>query len=323
MQITSRQLKTWSKLGQRACFGLAALEIAKQHDNFIMLTSDTSTSAGLERFKNTYPDKFIDVGIAEQNLIGIASGLASEGNNVFTATFSPFQILRCCEQIKVNLGYMKQPVKMVGLASGLCLSKLGYTHCSIEDMAIARAIPEITVISPCDPGQVVKASLAASNLNKPVYIRLTGDTKNEPVYLEDFNFEIGKANILHTGAHITIIATGTMVATALKVRELLSEKKLLVGVIDMHTIKPIDVLAIQNSCAHTKLLVTLEEHSLIGGLGSAVAEIVASLEDSPPLLPLGLADGYYGIGSYRDMLTLQGLSPELISKTIGRAFVNI
>ena len=156
MIINDRNIKTWSLIGQRATFGLIALEVVKEREELLILTSDVSTSAGLDRFKKNHPNNFIDVGIAEQNLIGIASGLASENFKVITTTFSPFQTLRCCEQIKVNLGYMKQNVIMVGLASGLALGALGFTHASIEEVGVLRSIPNIIIISPSDGLELVK-----------------------------------------------------------------------------------------------------------------------------------------------------------------------
>ena len=222
MKITEATIKMWSRIGQRATFGMAALELGSQVDDLIILTGDTSTSAGLQRFKSSYPDKFLDVGISEQNMIGIAAGLASEGVNVFTSTFAPFQTMRCCEQIKVNLGYMRHKVCMVGLASGVVLGTLGYTHCCIEDVSIMRSIPGITVISPADCCETVKAILASVNHTESLYIRLTGETKNSSVYKEDYDFEIGKAVTLREGSDITIIASGTMVYEALKAAEVLS-----------------------------------------------------------------------------------------------------
>ena len=136
--FTKSNLKIWSKLGMRASFGMAALELSNNVNKLMILTGDVSTSAGLDRFRKKFPEKYLDVGIAEQNLIGIGAGLASEGFNVITTTFAPFQTLRCCEQIKVNLGYMKQKISMIGLASGLVLGTLGYTHCCIEDLGILR-----------------------------------------------------------------------------------------------------------------------------------------------------------------------------------------
>ena len=224
MKINEASMKMWSRIGSRASFGMAALELGNTIDDLMILTGDTSTSAGLERFKKTFPNKFLDIGIAEQNMMGIAAGLASEGIRVITATFAPFQTMRCCEQIRVNLGYMRHKVCMVGLASGVALGVLGYTHCCIEDVSIMRSIPGITIVSPADCGETVKATLAAIDHNGPVYIRLTGGQRNPPVYKNDYNFEIGKANRLREGSDITIIAAGTMVYECLQAADILSER---------------------------------------------------------------------------------------------------
>ena len=170
MKFDDKKIKMWSQLGQRAAFGLACLELEKLYPNLLILTSDVSTSAGLDRFRKQIPEKYIEVGISEQNLIGVASGLASEGHKVITTTFSPFQTLRCCEQIKVNLGYMKNKVCMVGLASGVVLGSLGYTHCSIEDIGVLRSIPNISIISPADVRETIKSIVAALSHSESVYI---------------------------------------------------------------------------------------------------------------------------------------------------------
>ena len=159
--LNKNNFKIWSKIGMRASFGIIAQEIGSTEKELIILTADVSTSAGLDKFKKKFPEKYLDVGIAEQNLIGIASGLASEGFNIITTTFAPFQTMRCCEQIKVNLGYMKQKICMVGLASGLVLGNLGYTHCCIEDIGVLRSIPNISIISPADSGELAKALIAS------------------------------------------------------------------------------------------------------------------------------------------------------------------
>ncbi len=164
-------IKLWSSLGMRATFGLIAMELAKYHPNLMITTSDVSTSAGLDRYKKKYPDKFVDVGIAEQNLIGVSAGLSSEGFKVISTTFAPFQTLRCCEQIKVNLGYMKNKICMVGLASGLVLGNLGFTHCCIEDIGSLRSIPNISIVVPSDPFELFKTLNEAIDYKNSVYIR--------------------------------------------------------------------------------------------------------------------------------------------------------
>jgi len=324
MKINASTMKMWSRIGSRAAYGMAALELGKNYDDLILLTGDTSTSAGLDRFKKTYPEKYLDVGIAEQNMIGIAAGLSSENQQVFTSTFSPFQTMRCCEQIRVNLGYMNHKVNMVGLASGLVLGILGYTHCCIEDISIMRSIPGITVVSPADCGATVKAVLAAIEHEQSVYIRLTGGAPNPAVYLDDFDFTIGKANVLRDGEDITIIACGTMVYNALEAADLLKAEKLESSVIDMHTIKPIDLEVIEKVAkSSSKLIVTVEEHSIIGGLGSAVSEHLSTMNQKPPLLSIGLPDEYGSAGSYEGLLKKRQLMPEQIANTIANRYYSL
>ena len=188
MVLTEAMAKKWARVGQRATFGLVALELAKNDNSLIALTADVSTSAGLERLKKTLPEQFLDVGIAEQNMMGIAAGLASEGYHVITATFAPFQTMRCLEQIRVNMGYMQTKVCMVGLASGIALSTLGNTHCCLEDIAVLRGIPNIAIISPADCGEVAKAVEAAMKYPESVYIRLMGTANMPIIYKEDYDF---------------------------------------------------------------------------------------------------------------------------------------
>ena len=182
MKIDFNKIKMLSTIGSRASVGLHLLDVAKNNKNLMVLTSDVSTSAGLDRYRKKYTDQYLDVGIAEQNLIGVAAGLAAEGHDVITTTFAPFQTMRCCEQIKVNLGYMKHKVTMIGLASGLVLGNLGYTHCCIEDISALRAIPNISIISPCDSFETIKAIDAAIKNKQSTYIRITGGNNNPIIF---------------------------------------------------------------------------------------------------------------------------------------------
>ena len=323
MNVTQSNMKMWSVIGTRATFGITALEMAESVGNLIILTGDTSTSAGLDRFRKTYPSKFLEIGIAEQNMMGIAAGLASEGFQVFTTTFAPFQTMRCCEQIKVNLGYMRQKVCFVGLASGVVLGTLGYTHCCIEDVGIIRSIPGITVVSPADCTETVKATLAAVHHEESVYLRLTGGARNPQVYKEDYDFEIGKAITLKEGDDVTIFASGTMVHEALQASETLSEQNIFAAVVNMHTLKPIDVSCVRKACMKSKLIVTIEEHSIIGGLGSAIAECKATLLNTPPQLFLGLPNEYGKSGEYKFILEENGLSALPIAKKIKKYYKNL
>ena len=314
--LNKTNFKIWSRLGMRATFGIAALELGSTVDKLIVLTGDVSTSAGLDRFKKKFPDKYLDVGIAEQNLIGIGAGLASEGFKVITTTFAPFQTIRCCEQIKVNLGYMKQKLCMVGLASGLVLGTLGYTHCCIEDVGILRSIPNLTIISPADSSEAVKAVLASLDHKNSVYIRLTGGANIDQIYYDDYEFKIGKSITLKEGKDISIFASGTMVKVALECSKILNQNKIDVEIVNMHTIKPIDVKKINESAKNSRLVVSIEEHNIIGGLGSAIAECLVGIKNSPQQIFFGIKDTYSEGGEYNFLKEKFNLTPTVISKEI-------
>ncbi len=319
MIINERNIKIWSTIGPRATFGLAALEIVKEIENLIIMTSDVSTSAGLDRFRKTYKDNYVDIGIAEQNLIGIAAGLSSENFNVITTTFAPFQTIRCCEQIKVNLGYMQNKICMVGLASGLVLGNLGYTHCCIEDIGILRSIPNINIVSPSDSLETIKSIYAALSDNRSTYVRLTGGSNNPIINKEDYKFEIGKSIKLRDGKDVTIFCSGACVFNALEAAKLLEKEKIYVEVINMHTIKPIDKESIKKSL-EKKLILTIEEHNIIGGLGSAVSEVLSNYTNRPKHVFLGINDYYSKGGSYEFLKEKHGLDIKSIINNVKKNF---
>ena len=309
-------IKLWSNLGMRATFGLIALELAKQHPELIITTSDVSTSAGLDRYKKKYPDKYIDVGIAEQNLIGVSAGLSSEGFKVISTTFSPFQTLRCCEQIKVNLGYMKHKICMVGLASGLVLGNLGFTHCSIEDVGSLRSIPNITIIAPSDSFELYKALKAAIKFKNSVYIRLTAGSNAKIINSKDYDFKIGKAIEILSGKDVAIVGCGNILGNCLTAASLLKEKNINCSVVNMHTIKPIDEDKIKEISENYELVVTVEEHNILGGLGSAVAEVLSQTKNNCKLVRIGVNDFYSHGGSYEYLKNIYGLSSDKIVETV-------
>lgn len=318
MIIDKKKINLWSKMGSRATFGLSLMDIVKEIEDLMIVTCDVSTSAGLDRFKRTYPENYIDVGIAEQNMIGIATGISLFGNRVITTTFSPFQTLRCCEQIKNNLGYMNSNVKMVGLASGLVLGTLGFTHASIEDIGALRSIPNINIISPADCTETVKSIYSSLNNSSPTYIRLTGGQLNNPVYEEDYNFEIGKAIRLKKGKELAILASGTRVYDAVLASEKFYEQNnFQVSVYNFHTIKPIDKITIEKILKEHNYLVTVEEHNIIGGLGSAVSETLAELDKgNVKLFRMGVKDFYPQGSDYIDLLKLLNLDKDGIYNKI-------
>lgn len=320
--LTSVNARVWAKLGQRGTFGVTMLELGAEIDNLLVLTADLATTSGLDRFKKTYPDKFLNIGIAEQNMVGIAAGLAKEGNVVFCTTFATFAAMRSFEQTRLHMGYMGLNVKLVGLASGFAMGMFGNTHYGMEDIALMRAIPNLVIISPADCAEVVKACEAAALYHGPVYIRLTGIMNNPMVYREDYNFDIGKAVTLRQGSDVTLIATGSMVHQALETAKLLDNKSISSSVVNMHTLKPIDTSIICEAC-DKKLIVTIEEHSIIGGLGSAVSEFKSRLSSAPKQLFIGIPDSFQKAGDYKYLLEQNGLTAPQIAERIMEELSNI
>lgn len=315
MEFSRTAIRTLSMLGQRGSFGTALADLALENSDVIALSADLCNTSGLDRFKMLYPERFINVGIAEQNMVGICAGLASGGNIPFATTFSNFFSLRSCEQIRHFLGYMKENVKLVGLGSGFAMGMFGITHYGIEDIASIRSISDIIILSPADSLEVYKCTFAAAEIDAPVYIRLSGVMNNPIVYKENYDFKIGKAITLREGKDIAVIATGSMVSTALKVAKSLEDKGVDAKVINMHTIKPLDLEAVKECCG-TKLIVTIEEHSVIGGLGSSVSEVLTKLSNKPKQLIIGVENEYKRAGTYEFMLEQYGLTPEFIENKI-------
>lgn len=319
MDYNRLQMRTWSMLGKRGTFGSAFTELAPGRENIIAMSADFTRSSGLERFSKAYPEQFINVGIAEQNLLGIASGLASEGNNVFVTSFAAFIATRCYEQVKIHCGYMKHNIKVVGLASGFGVQQQGNTHYGLDDLCLMRSIPGLTVLSPADSTEVVKATEALMDFEGPVYLRLCGEAGDPMVYKEDYQFEIGKAISLREGADVTIVATGTMVYQSLQAAKKLAEEGIECTVINMHTINPIDKETINKYCHDCKLVVTAEEGFVTGGLGAAVAEVlVQSGKHIPPMQIIGLTE-FPHAGSYKYMLEQTGLDAAHIADRIKNA----
>jgi transketolase len=261
LQYNSTNFRTWSKLGQKGSFfGIAALELAEMFENVRILTADLASLSGLDRFKTMYPEKFLNVGIAEQNMLGIAAGLANEGEIVFATTYATFITMRSFEQVRHYLGYMNSNVKIVGTGAGLVMGMSGNTHYSMEDLAITRVIPNIVILSPADATEAIKIAIASAHHTGPVYIRLTGGLNSPMVYKEDYDFKIGKAVVLKDNGEITIFATGTMVYNALKAAEILELKSITISVVNIHTIKPLDIETIDKYMEQSLLLVSVEEH---------------------------------------------------------------
>jgi transketolase len=285
---------------------LAQLELARQDPRFFSLEADLGDFGGFP-FRDEFPDRYIDFGIAEASMVGAAGGLALRGKIPLINTFASFGLMRACEQVRLDLCYHKANAKIFGTFAGLQAGFSGPTHHSIEDVAIARAFPNMTVICPADAVSSYWATLAAGHHPGPVYIRLAVDVTAQ-VYSEDCPFEIGKGNTLREGDDLTIVASGlTVVAEALAAADLLAAGGIRARVLDIHTIKPIDREILAKAARETGLLITIEEHTVFGGLGGAVAEVVAE-DAAVPMRILGIPDSYAEyVGPYPEHLRRYGL----------------
>ena len=252
-------------------------------------------------------------------MVGVAAGLASVGKIPFATTFANFCALRSCEQIRHFLGYMKENVKIVGIGAGFEMGMFGNTHYAVQDIAALYAIPNLVIISPADCTEVVKAVIEISKVDYPVYLRLTGTMNNPIIYKKDFDFKIGKANLLQSGTDIALVATGSMVFNAKKAAEVLEMQGIRCTIIDMHTIKPLDTEMI-DSLLDQKLIVTVEEHSVLGGLGNAIAGYLSHKSRKPKHLILGVPDAFMHAGDYSFMIQQSGLSSSTISTKIMEAY---
>lgn len=306
--------KLMSMAGQGgSMFGITLMEMMKECTDLMVLSSDMSTPAGLDKFKAAYPDNFINMGIAEQNMIGTAAGLTEEGYKCVCVAQACFITMRSFEQVRQYCGYMQLPLVIIGIGSGVSLQYMGNTHYALEDLALMRTIPGMEVIAPCDAYEATKAFEYAVSSNHPVYIRLFGGTGIPAVYSEEIEYDCGKAIKHREGKDVQIIAIGSMVETALKVAEELVSEGIEASVVDMHTIKPLDADAVD---CNVKLIVTLEEHNVIGGLGSAVAEIICKTTSHSKLLSLGIEDKFLPVGNYQYLLKKSGLDIENIKNII-------
>ncbi len=293
-------------------FGKALSDVANTDKRIVCLGLDITNSVGMNFFKENHPDRFFSMGIAEQNAAATAAGLALAGKVPAFSTYAVFSALRCIDQIRVSICYNNLHVIIGGAHAGISVGPDGATHQALEDLAIMRAMPNMTVISPCDENQTYLATIAAINdLNSPCYIRYG----REPVpnfSSKDDKFEIGKAQWLKHGKDIGIIATGSMVWTALETAERLESQGISASVMNIHTIKPIDKKAIVDIANETGRIITIEEHQITGGLGGAVAEVLG--ENRPtPLKIIGIPDCFGESGSPKELLHKFGLDAEAIT----------
>ena len=314
-----------TKLSSTAIYGEVLCELAEQHKDIVALTADLASSTKIGTFSERFPDRFFNVGIAEQNLFGIAAGLAKGGFVAFTSTFGIFNSCRALDQVHTDICYQNMNVKMLGTHAGLSFGQAGSTHHSTEDVGIMRTMANLRVIVPADGVETAMAIRCAYRTPGPFYIRINRGF-DQRVYADDnYGFELGKAVELHQGTDITVIACGSCVNEAIQAAKLLdSGDKIKVRVLNMHTIKPLDQEAVKKAVQETRRIITVEDHSVIGGLGSAVAEVIAGCGKGCAFQRLGIPDTFAKIGLHEDLMSYYGIDANgivtAVREIMGRDF---
>lgn len=313
--------KLLSMLGMGgAIFGSYLPEIVKENPKILILSADMSSPAGLDKFKAAFPDNFINVGIAEQNMIGIAAGLSNEGYKCICVAQSCFITMRAYEMVRQFCGYMGIPLILIGIGGGFSLGYMGNTHYALEDIALMRTIPGMTVITPADSLEAVKVFEEALTMDSPVYIRLQGGAGWPSVHTADIDLiRIGKGILLKEGGDCSIIASGSMVRNALQSAEILEGEGIKAEVINMPTLKPIDAYMINTD---NRIIFTIEEHRPIGGLGDAVADIIAKRGSGTRLVKLSVDETYPIPGDYNYLVEQANLSATIIAEKIKKEITN-
>lgn len=303
------------KVATRVSYGETLVELGAEHDDFVVLDADLAASTQTGKFKAAYPDRFFDVGIAEQNLMSLAAGIATTGRTAFVSSFAMFAAGRAWEQVRNSIGYPHLNVKVCASHAGLSVGEDGATHQCCEDIALMRAIPGMTVICPADANEAKAATMAIADFEGPVYMRLA--RLATPVFEGDMvkPFEIGKANVLREGKDVAIFATGLMVNESLMAAEALASDGIDAAVINIHTIKPIDAACVTEWAEKCGKVITVEEHSVIGGLGDAVADVLMGKVNCK-FHKIGVNDRFGQSGKAADVLREYGLTADQIAETV-------
>ena len=301
------------KIATREAYGKALVELGEQNKNVVVLDADLAGATMTKYFKAAHPERFFDCGIAEANMMNIGAGLSTMGLVPFCSTFAMFGAGRAYEQIRNTIAYPRFNVKICCSHAGVSVGEDGGSHQAIEDIGLMRLIPGMTVIVPADANEAKKATFALAEFQGPAYMRLA--RLATPVFEEDYPFEIGKANVLREGKDVAIFACGLMVAEALKAAELLADEGMDAAVINVHTIKPIDTACVTEYAQKCGKVVTVEEHSVIGGLGDAVAEVLMGKVNCK-FKKIGVNDQFGQSGKAADVLREYGLTGEQIAASI-------
>ncbi len=295
-------------------FSETLIELAEQNKNILAVTSDSRGSGKLVPFAEKHPEQIVEVGIAEQNLVGVAAGLASAGKNVFAVSPACFLTARSLEQVKNDVAYSNQPVTLVGISAGVSYGALGSTHHSTHDVAVLRTINNIDIVVPADNFETREAIIAASKSTRPLFIKFGKKAMPHLPRVTD-GFEIGKASVICEGTDVTFIACGETVAPAYEAAQLLQTKGISAEVISMHTVKPLDKDALLKSAKKCKCIVTVEEHSIAGGLGEAVASLLLAEKIYKPFKLVGIPDEDTVAGSQGEIFRHYGIDAEGLTKT--------
>lgn len=316
LEMSTRNLRFLARMGARGCLGQAVFDYMNDGNDAFVVSADLVYASGFDRVKKSYGDRLINVGIAEQNLIGIAAGLSSKNTPVVATTWAMFASSRVADQVRNYMGFMQSNVKLIGMDSGFVQSRFSYSHTNPPDIAIMRTIPGIMILSPCDGIEIYKAIYQALEYDGPVYIRLTGTDLQPMIHkTTEVSFQIGKSIILKQGTDVAIIATGNIVEEALKASAILEKRGISTKVVDMHTIVPLDENML-TSLIQYKMVITLEEHLKAGGMGSAVAEYYSSYQYHPKHIIMGVDNFFPKCGGMDYIREKTGLSARHIADRI-------
>lgn len=318
LTMDTKTVRFLARLGARGTLGQAVYDYMKDGNETFVVSADLLHASGFDRIIREFPEQIVDVGIAEQNLIGVSSGLSGSGIPTVATSWAMFTSARVADQVRNFMGFMQSNVKLIGMDSGFIQSRFSYSHSNPPDIAIMRAIPGITIISPCDGVEIYKAVYAALEYKGPVYIRLTGGPLLPIIYKNpEFDYKIGNAITIQDGNDIALIGCGNILKNLLDVSNLLKEKGVSAKVIDMHTIVPLDK-EILDSIRTYRLIVTAEEHLLHGGLGSAIAEYYCDKEERPVQMMLGIDNQYPKSGRVQYVESEHKLRPKQIVEQIAK-----
>lgn len=301
----------------RQAYGQALAALGRENPRVVALEADLGRSTHSFLFQKEFPGRYFNIGVAEANMMGVAAGLAANGMIPFASTFCMFAALRAGEQVRNSIAYPNLNVKIVATNAGIEIGPDGVTHQATEDIAFMRALPNMTVAAPSDPVMTAKMVYQAAKVEGPVYARL-GRQPTPTLYDENLNFEFGKAIVLSAGKDVTLVATGNMVWRAIEAAEMLEKEGIHARVIDMPTIKPLDKGVLIRAAKETGCMVTVEDHNVIGGLGSAVSELL-SLENPIPIIRVGVQDTFAQSGETEELMELYGMSPRHIVAAVFRA----